>query len=240
MYTHARLPIPSPSFNRHMHVHTGINMYWTVHKAWDHLFADELGPMPSLMWADCCGQFLVSREAILSRPIEFYTKLLDYGTGALPWPEELADVNYAQVCVCTERHSGLVAWIEIERSRIPPPTPFSNEMLRDGRSWSIRTGRSLEQKTAILRHSCDCAKVVNPLTTIVSFFTLTFSLFTNSIPMIWRLKWLKHIPRLYRHVLNWVISYFENDVRERLRKDVKMWKPSFRRVSIPNLAQINR
>lgn len=44
--------------------------------AWPQLFKAELGPIPNELTSACCGQFVVTRERILSHPRSFYQGLL--------------------------------------------------------------------------------------------------------------------------------------------------------------------
>ena len=42
---------------------------------WREILRHELGPVPKVLHAPCCAQFLVSRERILARPKVFYERL---------------------------------------------------------------------------------------------------------------------------------------------------------------------
>jgi hypothetical protein len=41
-------------------------------QAWTEAFGTELGPVPKLVHAPCCAEFIVKRERILMRPRAFY------------------------------------------------------------------------------------------------------------------------------------------------------------------------
>ena len=47
-------------------------------QVWNQTFAAELGPLPNLIQAPCCSEFLVARDRILKHPRSFYIKLRDW------------------------------------------------------------------------------------------------------------------------------------------------------------------
>lgn len=47
-----------------------------VHRFWRVLFQDELGPLPELIYTQCCAEFVVSRDRILAHPKAFYKRIL--------------------------------------------------------------------------------------------------------------------------------------------------------------------
>lgn len=95
-------------------------------QAWSEYFGQHLGPLPSLVSAPCCAEFVVSRAAIQRRPKEFYD-------GARQWIEDTSlnskqaarALEYAwhviftnktvlavpeRTCLCSLYHVPVVCW----------------------------------------------------------------------------------------------------------------------------------
>jgi len=52
--------------------------YRVISENWDELYREYLGELPDQLNFYCCGQFVVSRERIRLRPLQFYQQLFDF------------------------------------------------------------------------------------------------------------------------------------------------------------------
>ena len=63
-----------------------------------------MGPCPKSVKFTCCAQFAVSRSRIQGRPLDFYTKALEYVADNALWPTNMANKRY--VCPSHRPDSG--------------------------------------------------------------------------------------------------------------------------------------